>query len=1050
MEERRQYQGFGQQQYAGAPRSPELALMGELGPPSRLSTGLLPPLLTTHDLHDGRQVPPWQHRHEWPAQYQQQTHHVHSQQGQQTDRPCGPGNYPYPFPAMQPPPPPLALPDAPTRPSPYFPLTPHNALLPPLPAEIMDITRDHVARLDFPLHPACSSADPPRTPHRQQRTVLPTGSDQTTPKQYRQPGPQPQSQNRFRSATAPTIWCNTSSALEVDGGAPVTGVTSAGSLQSARPGTEVRLSASFGDARTDDYSFTAATAHNGISAADNTLCEAVTCPARLTADRSAALAPGLIITTRPSNASPIPAASLPRLSLGLAWAALHPCGCKLCRECITDVVTSRNKEDGSFRCIRCGSLAFEFAGFDDLRDQAQSSAPRPNAGSATPQEALRGAFPHFTSAQQRSASSSHIVAANSEVAIMKEKCETTVERQPPLGGPVQRQRVRSSSFSQAHPPGAASRRPVVSSLPNSIPTTPSVSQPLRFPRGVNQHSELAFVPQVRTGLSLEFMQGLPGHSDGEAQSSPSAENRHQVVTFLHGLPGYRTDSDASPGSLTQASSPVAAYSPQTPLQSYDRDIGALKPHPDLDSPEHSLSRVSVQDRPPPPFDLHKLFQRIGENEEHDARSTTDTTGNCCLTAESRCSGAPPTVPTGHTVLAQSSEEPLSRVATAYASLPSSGTVADVFTKSRLPIAHVSPLQYLHQLHSSSGRKSLPQSPSSPQFLETVRRVESDMGVKSRSSTPRLYGGATLQNSGGGEIATSANNQSVFQGRGAIPRQSPVVIERELMTRLPRGVSQDNLRNISKSRHERPSDMLHLRHAQDLFEPASMTDPWTGIVRPAGKADAPDRVSDTISRHAVDQGAVLPSLWPVVRLDGVHHSSTVDGIASSLPPGVLPPLRDAPLPIHILCNIRNGRTDKRIYIECASPAAAERLIEGVTSGKVTLKGRYPIKAVRSSQRELAAVLFDLPYSPGEPPLMDVIEFDTKLFSHAHLMQFLLVLKGQRCLESSSPIFPRERPFTQLASLLLKLPYHTGIVDAEQVNDLYHCLTSKYLVSQYLKR
>ncbi|BGP27040.1 RNA recognition motif domain containing protein [Rhodotorula toruloides] len=191
--------------------------------------------------------------------------------------------------------------------------------------------------------------------------------------------------------------------------------------------------------------------------------------------------------------------------------------------------------------------------------------------------------------------------------------------------------------------------------------------------------------------------------------------------------------------------------------------------------------------------------------------------------------------------------------------------------------------------------------------------------------------------------------------------------------------------------------------------ASQTD--TRVDNPRADTD----LSSSPTRYNTD--------WPVIRLDNVPWSVTIKEIEAWLPPEKLLASdvesgRRATLAVHLLCNRTDGRTLNQAYLECASLAAAQKIVRARDG---TYLGARPIHVSLSSQTELLQTIFPN-YTPGFDGLKPFSLPGKKSAPIPLLLQTELTGLLELCkLQSAHSSKVPERPFFNIVTLLEKMPW-----------------------------
>ncbi|BGP10741.1 hypothetical protein JCM10049v2_006633 [Rhodotorula toruloides] len=171
-------------------------------------------------------------------------------------------------------------------------------------------------------------------------------------------------------------------------------------------------------------------------------------------------------------------------------------------------------------------------------------------------------------------------------------------------------------------------------------------------------------------------------------------------------------------------------------------------------------------------------------------------------------------------------------------------------------------------------------------------------------------------------------------------------------------------------------------------------------------------------------------WPVVRLDNVPWSVTVKEIEDWLPKGKVlandvEGEKKATLAVHLLCNRTDGRTLNQAYLECASLAAAQKIVRARDG---TYLGSRPVHVSLSSQTELLQTIFPN-YTPGfdglKPvPVRGAKSVPVPLLLQTELTGLLELCKLQAKIgytQSAHSSKVPERPFFNIVTLLEKMPW-----------------------------
>ncbi|KAM0752175.1 hypothetical protein T439DRAFT_355048 [Meredithblackwellia eburnea MCA 4105] len=164
---------------------------------------------------------------------------------------------------------------------------------------------------------------------------------------------------------------------------------------------------------------------------------------------------------------------------------------------------------------------------------------------------------------------------------------------------------------------------------------------------------------------------------------------------------------------------------------------------------------------------------------------------------------------------------------------------------------------------------------------------------------------------------------------------------------------------------------------------------------------------------------LPSpSWPVVRVDNIPWNLSIEDVEKWIPASI-PRLSISQhaLPIHILCNRTDGRTHNYCFIELPTQDTAHSLVRHFSHGSSKINNR-PVSVVLASQTELLAAVFPS-WSPGFVGV-DAVERgsdEQEMLTERELAGILELCK----LESPHAAKAPERPFLQLASILLKFPW-----------------------------
>ncbi|KAK4698199.1 hypothetical protein P7C70_g8087, partial [Phenoliferia sp. Uapishka_3] len=190
--------------------------------------------------------------------------------------------------------------------------------------------------------------------------------------------------------------------------------------------------------------------------------------------------------------------------------------------------------------------------------------------------------------------------------------------------------------------------------------------------------------------------------------------------------------------------------------------------------------------------------------------------------------------------------------------------------------------------------------------------------------------------------------------------------------------------------------------------------WSDVSVPSTPQASPRSTFGSTSSSP--KASLMPTAWPVVRVDNIPWDLSIYDVLDWIPASVPRiPAEDHALSIHILCNRIDCRTLNMCYIELPTLAAAHALIR-LKNAKL-ICGR-PISVVLSSQTELLEQIF-----PAWAPGFDGID------AAAPEEEGVLVTAGdidglvELCeLKLPHAIKAPERPFLQLATILVKLPWH----------------------------
>ncbi|GAA5886281.1 hypothetical protein JCM6882_001590 [Rhodosporidiobolus microsporus] len=169
-------------------------------------------------------------------------------------------------------------------------------------------------------------------------------------------------------------------------------------------------------------------------------------------------------------------------------------------------------------------------------------------------------------------------------------------------------------------------------------------------------------------------------------------------------------------------------------------------------------------------------------------------------------------------------------------------------------------------------------------------------------------------------------------------------------------------------------------------------------------------------------------WPVVKVENIPFSTTMQDVLSWLPPGYLAAKEDVPMPIHLVLHRATGRTLPHCYLEVASVDLASRLIQTMdrsTLGDRTVRVKWerPGEMMRDFfSQEVFFQTPDIHRSPAAAPLPHLPPSGYKLPEVVLTSQDLqrIVAYCQR------PVNYRERPFERsfynMVSLIAKFPWH----------------------------
>ncbi|BGP34722.1 hypothetical protein JCM10296v2_006544 [Rhodotorula toruloides] len=227
-----------------------------------------------------------------------------------------------------------------------------------------------------------------------------------------------------------------------------------------------------------------------------------------------------------------------------------------------------------------------------------------------------------------------------------------------------------------------------------------------------------------------------------------------------------------------------------------------------------------------------------------------------------------------------------------------------------------------------------------------------------------------------------------------------------------------------------------RSASNVVSPRSMStrSPDVGVFGPLKKsANIPIKCESAQTATPVDISPADSDLsssstryntdWPVVRLDNVPWSITVKEVEAWLPKGKVLASdvegeRKATLAIHLLCNRTDGRTLNQAYLECASLAAAQKIVRACDG---TYLGSRPLHVSLSSQTELLQTIFSN-YTPGFDGLEPSLARERKSAPVPLLLQTELTGLLELCkLQSAHSSKVPERPFFNIVTLLEKMPW-----------------------------
>ncbi|GAA5968478.1 hypothetical protein JCM11641_007649 [Rhodosporidiobolus odoratus] len=195
-------------------------------------------------------------------------------------------------------------------------------------------------------------------------------------------------------------------------------------------------------------------------------------------------------------------------------------------------------------------------------------------------------------------------------------------------------------------------------------------------------------------------------------------------------------------------------------------------------------------------------------------------------------------------------------------------------------------------------------------------------------------------------------------------------------------------------------------------------------------------------------------WPVVKVENIPFSTTMQDVLDWLPVGYLPSKEEVVMPIHLVLHRSTGRTLPHCYLETRSIAAANQLINLMDRSQlgdrtVRVKWERPGELMRDFFSQ--EVFFQQPIesyrSPAAAPLPHLPPEGYRLPSVVLTKEDLTRLVGfcQR------PVQFRERPFERaffnMISLMAKFPWYREDLWEEELRD--HILDAADQVAERAK-
>ncbi|GAA5869356.1 hypothetical protein JCM3774_004213 [Rhodotorula dairenensis] len=193
---------------------------------------------------------------------------------------------------------------------------------------------------------------------------------------------------------------------------------------------------------------------------------------------------------------------------------------------------------------------------------------------------------------------------------------------------------------------------------------------------------------------------------------------------------------------------------------------------------------------------------------------------------------------------------------------------------------------------------------------------------------------------------------------------------------------------------------------------------------------------------VDGSSLEPREWPIIKIENIPFNTTVAQLEAWLPRGVLAPVSQVVLPIHLILHRASGRTLPHCYVECVSQARANELIATLDRAKL---GERTIRVKWERAGELLRDLFDQSVyfahpspSPAAAPLPHLppegFRLPEKLLTHADLSRLLDYCTTALSFRER----PFERAFYNLASIITKFPWQRkDLWDDEIREEVYKC-------------